>query len=167
MDWIGAMGGLSALHRLGTVGPIGTLRRAVLGLFGRGGGGTSSGRHRKNGGGSSLPVGVPPGFEDSVSGPTTSGGTGGGNGDGDVGGPSSVLLERQIASLETDLEELQRGRENVDRAVKHASYIIDSLLFPVAAGDASSSSIDPYLLRTGVTDLSLKKDEGEGEGEYP
>ena len=38
LDWIGAMGGLSALHRLGTVGPIGTLRRAVLGLFGRGGG---------------------------------------------------------------------------------------------------------------------------------
>ena len=80
------------------------------------------------------------------------------------GGPSSLLLER---SLETDLEELQRGRENVDRAVKHASYIIDSLLFPVAAGDASSSSIDPYLLRTCVTDLSLKKDEGEGEGGYP
>ena len=87
--------------------------------------------------------------------------------EGNCGGPSSLLLDRNITPVETDLEELQRGRENVDRAVKHASYIIDSLLFPVAAGDASSSSINPYLLRTCVTDLSLKKDEGEGEGGYP
>jgi len=135
MDWIKCMRGLSSWHRLNTQGFMSVLRRGIFDLFRGGKGGRGIGG--KN---DSLPVGVPPGFMTS----TTGGGV--------TSGPSSYILDRKIKALEGEVERLENGREELSNAMLHASYIMESFLFPVEpkstgadAGEGQTAVPPPYV----------------------
>ncbi|KAL3805816.1 hypothetical protein HJC23_007777 [Cyclotella cryptica] len=119
LDWVNLMRGLSSWHLMNERGPLRNFRNGLFGLLGRRGGGgrssLSSNGQRKDG--SSLPVGIPPGFQSDLRG--SSGST-----------AASSELQKEVHDLELKLNATNKKTDLYEKAVTHSSNLLDGMLFP-------------------------------------
>eukprot|EP00956_Cyclotella_meneghiniana_P002511 scaffold2877_cov41-Cyclotella_meneghiniana.AAC.2 len=151
LDWVNTMRGLSAWHSMIDKGPLKNFRNSIFSLLGR-----SDSKMGRGKGSSSLPVGVPPGFQPE--------------------------LRRGVATtsndiLETKLNATNKMADLYEKAYKNSNTLLDGLLFPNATHKVeifshltetdgwfknattlpvgSYSNRHPSILRSCATELSL------------
>ena len=153
MDWIKCMRGLSRWHRLNTEGWLSVLRRGIFGLLRKPTMNSSKAKTLAN----SLPVGIPPKLVEARR-ASGGGGTGGGMSTAETAG-----LQKQVKSLEDQINSANKLLETSNEAVLHASYTVDSFLLPTTPVDAElgadcvvESSYPPYV----DVYAALKKSDG-------
>lgn len=128
LDWVNMMRGLSSWHSMTEKGPLKNFRNGVFGLLGRSG---SKGRKRQDS--SSLPVGVPPGFQPELR----------------FAGAGSTTAESQkdVQELEDKLNATNKKADLYEKAVKHSNSLLDGLLFPTES-KKNDTSKDVFALLT-------------------
>ncbi len=114
LDWVKAMRGVSTWHRWNQSGWLKGVRTFFSNPFQR--------KTPKDATKSSLPVGVPIGYNANAK--------GGSSGSGGTSAVSTYKLEKELKSVEGKLETAEKKVKDSELASKHAGYLIESFLFP-------------------------------------
>ncbi|KAL7509039.1 hypothetical protein ACHAWX_000743 [Stephanocyclus meneghinianus] len=131
LDWVNLMRGLSSWHLMNERGPLRNFRNGLFGLLlGRGRRGTGGSGQRNDG--SSLPVGVPPGFQSELRGGTGSGSA-----------AASSELQKEVHDLELKLNATNKKKDLYEKAVTHSSHLLDGMLFPINNGNKHNNTQPP------------------------
>ena len=115
LDWVNIMRWLSSWHSMSESGPLRGLRNGIFGFLTGGKGRHARARASKLGKEGSLPVGVPPGFQDDLRG---------------MGTGKAATNAAEIKALEQKLNVTKKENELYKKAVTHSSNLLDGMLFP-------------------------------------
>lgn len=128
LDWVNTMRGLSSWHSIIDKGPLKNFRNSIFGLLGR-----SSSKMGRGKDSSSLPVGVPPGFQPQRNEIYDRHGVGGSD-----------------ESLDTKLNATNKMADLYEKAYKHSNTLLDGLLFPddVITNETDKVDIFSHLTET-------------------
>ena len=120
LDWISIMKGISSWSGITSSGPLRTVRNLLFKLLTGGKYNNNSGGGKSKGGSASLPVGIPPNFQSDLRGLGSSGG----------GAAAAASNAHEIKDLEQKLNATTKEKELYEKAVKHSSQLLNSMLFP-------------------------------------
>ena len=120
LDWISIMKGISSWSGITSSGPLRTVRNLLFKLLTGGKYNNNSGGGKSKGGGASLPVGIPPNFQSDLRGLGSSGG----------GAAAAASNAQEIKDLEQKLNATTKEKDLYEKAVKHSSQLLNSMLFP-------------------------------------